>query len=431
MPEQKSFSFTVQTIQNLLPPSKGFSTFRDSKNPFLQLYITQSGSKTFFIRKRVHGQNKRITIGAFPGVTIEQARKQALSLMGQISNGSDPTKEAAELKRRQITFGEHFYEYMERYSKVFKKSWQYDEVEIQRFMLKWYKKPLSEISRFDIEKLHHKIGKENGKTQANTILRRLSAIFNKAIEWGWDGKNPTKGVKKFKEVTRDRFILPHEMPYFRKAIDQEENQTCKDFILILLLTGARKTNTLDMAWNDINWDLREWRIPETKNGEPLKLPLLDNTLEILKRRKSISNSKWVFAQENNPIKRIIDPTKAWNRIRGVATLLMWNDDEKTAIWLKDAMRTVRSYLSPHLKVIRLNKLAEAQGFPLPGSLLDIRLHDIRRTFGSYQALTGASLQIIGKSLGHKSQRTTQIYSRLNLDPVRDSMNKAVDQMFSL
>jgi integrase len=261
-------------------------------------------------------------------------------------------------------------------------------------------------------------------------LRRLSAIFNKAIEWGWEGKNPTKGVKKFKEVTRDRFILPNEMPYFQRAIELEENQTCKDFILILLLTGARKTNTLDMAWNDINWDLREWRIPETKNGEPLKLPLHESTLAILKRRKSTSNSKWVFAQENNPTKRIIDPTKSWYRIRGTATLLMWNDDKKTAIWLKDSMKTVRSYLSPHLKVIRLTKLAEAQGFPLPGSLLDIRLHDIRRTFGSYQALTGASLQIIGKSLGHKSPKTTQIYSRLNLDPVRDSMNKAVSQMFS-
>jgi integrase len=61
--------------------------------------------------------------------------------------------------------------------------------------------------------------------------------------------------------------------------------------------------------------------------------------------------------------------------------------------------------------------------------MDIRLHDLRRTFGSYQAITGASLPIIGKTLGHKSQVSTQVYARLNDDPVRDSMEKAASAMF--
>ena len=59
----------------------------------------------------------------------------------------------------------------------------------------------------------------------------------------------------------------------------------------------------------------------------------------------------------------------------------------------------------------------------------VRIHDIRRTFGSYQALTGASLPVIGKSLGHKSMKSTQIYARLNLDPVRTSIEKATEAMF--
>lgn len=59
---------------------------------------------------------------------------------------------------------------------------------------------------------------------------------------------------------------------------------------------------------------------------------------------------------------------------------------------------------------------------------DLRLHDIRRTLGSYQAITGASLNIIGKSLGHKTVAATQIYARLNDDPVRDSMQTAVTKM---
>ena len=59
---------------------------------------------------------------------------------------------------------------------------------------------------------------------------------------------------------------------------------------------------------------------------------------------------------------------------------------------------------------------------------NLRLHDLRRTMGSYQAISGASLNIIGKSLGHKSTSATQVYARLSMDPIRDSMQKATDMM---
>lgn len=60
---------------------------------------------------------------------------------------------------------------------------------------------------------------------------------------------------------------------------------------------------------------------------------------------------------------------------------------------------------------------------------NLRIHDLRRTLGSYQAATGANGYIIGKSLGHRSQQSTAIYARLNLDPVRESVNKATEAMF--
>ena len=61
---------------------------------------------------------------------------------------------------------------------------------------------------------------------------------------------------------------------------------------------------------------------------------------------------------------------------------------------------------------------------------NLRIHDLRRTLGSWQAKTGASLAIIGKSLNHKNQNTTAIYARLDLDPVRDSINKATSAMLT-
>ena len=55
---------------------------------------------------------------------------------------------------------------------------------------------------------------------------------------------------------------------------------------------------------------------------------------------------------------------------------------------------------------------------------NLRIHDLRRTLGSWQAKTGASMAIIGKSLNHKSQQTTAIYARLDLDPVRQNASRS-------
>jgi len=59
---------------------------------------------------------------------------------------------------------------------------------------------------------------------------------------------------------------------------------------------------------------------------------------------------------------------------------------------------------------------------------DLRLHDLRRTLGSYQAITGASSLIIGKSLGHKNHQSTAIYARLSINPIKESVEKATQTM---
>ena len=63
-------------------------------------------------------------------------------------------------------------------------------------------------------------------------------------------------------------------------------------------------------------------------------------------------------------------------------------------------------------------------------MTDIRIHDLRRTLGSWQAKTGASLVIIGKSLNHKTTQSTRIYARLDDDPVRQSVNTATAAMMA-
>lgn len=385
----KTINFTKAEINKLPTPNKGLFYYKDTKEKGLSLYITANRIITFFIRKRIKGKDERILIGNFPEITVENARKEARIIKGQVAQGINPNSKKDEI-RQEMTFAELFSQFMERYSKKEKKSWKYDEREVNKFLSHWFKRKISTITNQEIRLLHEKIRDENGLYQANRLLERIRVIYNKAIEWGYKGENPTNNIKKFKEKSRDRFIQPDELPRFFKALEEEENEVAKDYVYISLYTGARKGNVLAMKWEQINFTTKQWRIPDPKNGEPLTVPLSDFAINILERRK-IENKRlelteiqdqWVFPSLSSSSGHLADPKKAWKRVLQKA------------------------------------------------DIKDLRLHDIRRTLGSYQAISGASTNIIQKTLGHKSQAATAIYARMNLDPVQESMEKAINLMNS-
>lgn len=372
----KKQSFTKKTLSNIAAPASGRIYVHDGSEKGLSVYVTPNGAVTFFVRKRINGRDERIVIGRFPDISIEQARQKAMEIKSQVALGKDPSEDKKRL-RAEITFGEMFQEYMERYSKKQKRSWKFDEREVNKFCSHWFTRKASHISRQEVQILHERVHDNNGLYQANRILERISAIYNRAIRWGWEGANPARGVKKFKEKSRDRFLKRDEMPRFFAALAEDENEIAREFILLSLLTGARKANVLAMRWNEINFEMQEWRIPETKNGESHTVPLSEQAIEILERRRAATNSMFVFPS-NGKTGHYADPKRAWERI------------------LKRA------------------------------NIADLRIHDLRRTLGSWMAATGTTTAIIGKTLAHKSVQATKIYERLDLDPVRASVNRATD-----
>lgn len=205
-------------------------------------------------------------------------------------------------------------------------------------------------------------------------------MYSFAIEHGlFSGANPARGIKSYPENERERFIQSDELPRFFQALAEEENPDMRDYFLISLLTGARKSNVLAMRWADVNLDRTEWRIPITKNGTPQTVALAPVAVEILRGREQ--GGAWVFPGIGKT-GHLVEPKKGWCRV-----------------------------------------LARA-------GLSDLRIHDLRRTLGSWQAKTGASLSIIGKSLNHKTYQATGIYARLDLDPVRASVERAADAMLT-
>lgn len=430
---QKQFNFTQAQIDNLpLPPKGKRAYYRDDKEPGLIIDVRPSGSKAFYLYKKIAGKPERVHLGGYPDMKIPQARKLAAIKKGEIANGRNPQEEKRHI-RKEVTLGSFFQDYMERYSKLHKKSWREDISAFKQFLSHWESRKLSSIKKHEVQKLHEEIGKKNGIYQANRALERVRALYNKAIEWGWEGMNPAVGIKKFKEKKRDRFALPSEIPLLLQAIYEEENEVTRDYFLISLMTGARKSNLLAMRWDEINWDHRVWRIPDTKNGEPVSVPLIDQAINILEARKRKTNSEWVFPGSGST-GHLADPKKSWRRIKQKATLNLWKQTPELASLISGTEEYLSKADNYGYTVIKLfstlEKRAKERDISLPIGLMDIRIHDIRRTLGSYQAITGASLPIIGKTLGHKDQSSTAIYARLHDDPIRESITKATDMIFA-
>lgn len=380
------FSFTKPQLETLAEPKPGERViYHDThKNAAgLQLRVT-STSKTFFIQKRVDGKPERVTVGKFPDYSIENARKEAARLSALIAEGINPNTDARALKT-ETTLQDLFDEFLKHrrnkrgafLSEKTKRSYRYD---FALYLGKWSKRKLSQFKDTDFGKLHTEIGKEH-PTTANRVIALASSLFGYANEKKlFKGSNPAHGIKKFHETKRDRFLQSDELPAFFKALAEESNEALRDYFLISLLTGARRSNVLEMQWTQINFGRAEWRIPTTKNGEPQTVTLSAEALEILRNRQGC-DPVWVFPG-TGATGHLIEPKKAWRRVLDRA------------------------------------------------GIDNLRIHDLRRTLGSWQAKTGASLAIVGKSLNHKSPSTTAIYARLDLDPVRESVDRATGAMLA-
>lgn len=384
-----ALNFTKESLHNLPAPEAGKrAVYHDAKTTGLQIRITETGVKTFSVYRRIKGgRAERVTLGRFPAMTVEQARKLAARINAEIEEGSNPA-EVKRAHREEMTFAELFKEYGERHGNK-KRSWATDKSLFANHLQNIAHCKVSKVTRETISRILSDLDKA-GKAGAtiNNVRALISSIFSRAIEWGYAGNNPVSGIKTRAKVERDRFLLAGELPRFFESLAKEPNETLRDYILLALLTGARRANLLAMRWKEISISESIWRIPDTKNTTPQNVTLSPEAIAILTKRK--------------------------------------DEAEKGALFVFPGRGKSGHIEEPKKAVIRVMDRA---GIPYGRDKPDgVTLHDLRRTLGSWQAKTGASLAIIGKSLNHKSMQATAIYARLDLDPVRQSVNTATGAM---
>jgi len=294
-PPDRKINFTKKAIEDLpLPTDAPKVRYHDTKTSCLGLMVYSSGRKVYIFYRKVEGRPEQMTIGRFPDMTIEQARGRVDELNSKVARGINPGQESRAL-REEMTLGELFDKYLEEYAKVHKKSWKSDEYQFELYLESWKNRKLRSIRREDIQALHGRVGKSSGPYAANRLLALLSTMFTKAIvEWKWNHPHPAKGIRKFREHSRDRFLQGEELGRFFAALGVEEDVAARDLFLLLLLTGARRENVMSMRWEDVDLESKVWRIPETKSGSPQHVPLVPEAVRILVERRDHPERTRVF-----------------------------------------------------------------------------------------------------------------------------------------
>ena len=386
---QEKVNFTKAVITAMVAPETGRIYLHDAKEAGLVLMITATGRKTFQLYKKHKGRPVRVTLGTWPEITVEQARKKCREAKVELAEGRNPN-EAARTIREEMALNELFAIWMDRFAKPHRRTWLDDQRRYDNYMAEpMGKKKLSWFTPDRIRSWHQRLTtqpKQRGQDgatiatgTANRALALLKTVFNQAAP---DRPNPCRNVRAFREVSRERFLAPDELRALYTALASPETpDDFRDYILLSLYTGARRNNILSMRWCDINLETQVWTIPadQSKNGAIMRVPLTAPAIEILERRHKQASSMFVFAGTGKA-GHYMEPKRAWGTL------------------LKRA------------------------------GIADCRLHDLRRTAGSVMAAQGTSIHIIGKALGHQNPASTQVYARLSIDPVREALEAASKAM---
>lgn len=366
--------------------------FHDKGCKGLMLEARASGKRTWYLRYRdVRGAQRQFRIADAADLSMEQARKRADELRGQIAFGHDPCVEKAVL-RMVPTLKDFVQKRYMPFIKGYKRSWETDESLLRNHILPAFgDRHLDEIKKDDIVALHHgrrAAGAAPGS--ANRLLILMRYLFNLALRWEIPGvkKNPTAGVPLFEENNKlERYLAASEAQRLYEAVMQSESTMLKHIVPMLILTGARKREVLDARWSDFDLDKRLWRIPISKSGKARHVPLSDGAVQVLAAVKqeqstwptAMQDGAWVFPNPDTG-KPIVSFFCAWNTARTRA------------------------------------------------GLADVRVHDLRHSFASFLINHGRSLYEVQKILGHTQVRTTQRYAHLAQETLLDAANTAVEAL---
>ena len=364
------------------PAGRHNKVFYDDTGFGFGVRVTGAGAKSFILNYWTKaGRERRITIGRFPTWATAAARVRARELRQEIDRGADPMAEI-EAERAAPTVGD----LCDRFEQEYLPKKGEHTARDYAALIRLYIRPalgnlkVSEVGFADIDKLHRRITAQGSPYQANRTIAVASRLFSLARLWHMRETNPCQGIQRNREDSRRRYATNDELQRLMTALAKDQNQQAANVIRICLLTGCRVGEARSMRWKDVNLTNGLWTKPPsgTKQRRHHQTPLSPPARQLL------SGIAEKYRQEHRqPL-----PTYVFHRGHDGHVIELKKD------WA------------------RICKAAKVS---------DLRIHDLRHTFASQLASSGASLALIGSLLGHSSPATTHRYAHLFPDAEREAV----------
>ncbi len=386
--------FSVPILKNLPLPAKGQVVYFDSITPRFGLAVYQSGRKSFLIKYyNKYGKYKWLTIGNFPELTLEQARTKARGLLAEIALGNDPSEEKTR-KKKAMTVAE----LCDLYFQIGTSDKKLSTIANDKGRVETLIKPLignipvESLTRANVHSMMNDIingdkvrrceksdkprGKRivrGGKGAAARTMQTLGAILSFAKLQGIITDNPAHGIKKPKDNVKDVFLTRNEIKQFGQLLATPvviaTHQQVANALKLLLLTGCRHSEILELKWDYVDLENQVFRFPDTKTGRQTR-PFGKAAANLLKSIKSTSNNTdWVFPsiRGDGPLTNVLKPLK------------------------------------------KICKLTDKNG-NLILNKPDLTVHALRHTYASLGGDLGYSDIIIAAIIGHKLNTVTNRYT---------------------
>lgn len=351
---EKFIKITKTSVENLPYTTSGQLIYRDIQTKGFGVLVGKR-TKSYFVERKVSSKTRRVMVGRHGEISTEQARREAEALRGVMGQGRDPVEEKKQEKANTVTLNEVFLEFLHIRKALKPNTIRSYEHTMAMYFKDWLNKPIVTITKDMVSRLHIKIGNKHGEAQANLAMRILRAVVNFAAGNYEDStgkpiitENPVRRLSQtrawYRVERRQSLIKTHELPALFDALDKldmglstSKAEVVKDYILLLLFTGLRRQEAATLKWDDIDFKDKTFTIRDTKNREPLTLPLSDFLFDLLKKRYEKRTNEYVFPGVGKT-GHLVEPKRQLVKIKELSGLqFMLHDLRRTFITIAESL----------------------------------------------------------------------------------------------
>lgn len=343
----------------------------------------QTGRNVYIVQTRMAGRLRTVTLGPASVLTKSQATKVARIVIAYAQVGRDPASD-----RKRIRGAPRFDEFLQEYWLKWSPHWKASTHETNSMYRSHYLDAafpgtfIDALNEADVTKWFADLNNRTGAGAANRVMAILNHMLNKAESWSYrlENTNPCRGVRLNKNRSCERFLSTAELTRLGATLaevrggEDQVRSAAATAITLLVLTGCRHSEIVDLQWADVRGNRLKLR--DSKTG-PRTVWLGDEARALIDTLPRIRTVPWLF----------------WNvrfarHLTGVAHY-----------WYE----------------IRVQ-----------AKLPNLRLHDLRHTYASHAAMNKETLPMIGRLLGHKNPLSTARYAHLDDEHVLDAAQQIGD-----